>query len=58
MGGQTVTVGKARSAMGWVVMEVATGLACQARYELAITKPAIEKARETIRNHISLPKRV
>ena len=30
LGGQTVTVGKSRSAMGWVSIEVATGDSCQA----------------------------
>ena len=30
VGGQTVTVGKSRSAMGWVSIEVATGDSCQA----------------------------
>ena len=50
-GGQMVTMGKSRSTIGWVVIEVATGFFCQSLYDLPIKYPAPMNPRQTIQNH-------
>ena len=49
-----VTIGKSRLSMGWVVIEVAMGLSCQAKYDLLIRYPAPKNPTQTIPNHNSL----
>ena len=50
LGGQTVTVGKSRSATGWVVIVVTMGEACQAMYDLLMSCPAHKNPVQTITN--------
>ena len=50
-GGQMVTLGKSRSSMGWVVIEVAMGFSCHSLYDLLIRIPAPMNPRQTTRNH-------
>ena len=48
LGGQTVTVGKSSSVMGWVVMVVDTGDSCHSLYELVIMVMARAKHANTM----------
>ena len=50
-GGQTVTMGKSRSSMGRVVIEVAMGCSCHSLYDSPIRIPAPRNPRQTIPNH-------
>ena len=50
-GGQTVTMGKSMSFIGWVEMEVAIGESCHALYDLPIRIPAPMNPRQTTPNH-------
>ena len=49
-GGQMVTMGKSRSSMEWVVIEVAMGFSCHSLYDLAIRIPAVINPIQTIEN--------
>ena len=42
-----VTMGKSRSSIGWVVIEVAMGFSCHSVYDLPIRVPAPMKPRQT-----------
>ena len=45
-----VTLGKSRSPMGWVVIEVAIGFSCHSLYDLAIRIPAAMNPIQTTKN--------
>ena len=55
LGGQTVTTGKSRSSMGWVVIEVAMGFSCHALYDLLMRIPAVIKPRQTTKAQTCFP---
>ena len=46
-----VTMGKSRSSMGWVVIEVAMGFSCNSLYDFVIRIPAVMNPRQTIESH-------
>ena len=46
-----VTLGKSRSSMGWVEIEVAMVFSCHSLYDLLIRIPAPMIPKQTIRNH-------
>ena len=46
-----VTIGKSRSSMGWVVIEVAMGDTCHSLYDLPISTPAPTNPVQTTTNH-------
>ena len=45
-----VTLGKWRSSMGWVVIDVAMGCSCHSLYDLLIKAAAPRKPKQTIPN--------
>ena len=53
-GGQTVTTGKPRLLMGFVLMVVAMGDSCHLAYELLMIKPARANPVQTMQNQANL----